>query len=199
MHLNDFYSRPTNETRQSWTLPYVPGRRLTDTDVYILTSARTFSGAEEFTYNLKHLKRATVVGETTGGGAHTVGRTAHQRPVRDRGSEGRPINAVTKTNWEGVGVEPDVKVPADSALNAAHLMALEKQQRRLTSEMPGLRNEVTTTIAACGGSSAPRRRSRPGHRRVKAVPASKASEDFETGTLADWRDRRAGLRRLVYL
>ena len=80
VHLNDFYSRPTNETSQSWTLPYVPGRRLTGADVYVLTSSRTFSGAEEFTYNLKHLKRATVVGETTGGGAHTVG----GRRINDR-------------------------------------------------------------------------------------------------------------------
>src|SRR2546426_460794 len=80
VHLNDFYSRPTNETRPSWTLPYVPGRRLTNKDVYILTSSRTFSGAEEFTYNLKHLKRAIVVGETTGGGAPLLNR----RPVHDQ-------------------------------------------------------------------------------------------------------------------
>jgi hypothetical protein len=59
------YARPTNETRQSWTLAYVPGRRLTNKDLYILTSSRRCSGAEEFTYNLKYLKRATVFGETT--------------------------------------------------------------------------------------------------------------------------------------
>ena len=73
VHLNDFYSRPTNETRQSWTLPYVPGRRFPGKNVYILTSRKTFSGAEEFTYNLRHLGRATVVGETTAGAAHLVG------------------------------------------------------------------------------------------------------------------------------
>lgn len=66
VHLNDFYVRRLDETYPSWTLPYVPGRRLPHTDVYILTSRRTFSGAEEFAYNLQHLKRATVVGETTG-------------------------------------------------------------------------------------------------------------------------------------
>src|SRR5205809_3059773 len=129
VHLDDFYSRPTNETHPSWTLPYVPGRRLTNKDVYVLTSSRTFSGAEEFTYNLKHLKRATVVGETTGGGAHTVAGRRINNQFAINVPSGRPINAVTKTNWEGVGVEPDVKVSADNALKAAHLMALEKQQQ----------------------------------------------------------------------
>ena len=146
VHLNDFYSRTSNETRQSWTLPYVPGRRLTSKDVYILTSSRTFSGAEEFTYNLKHRKRAIVVGETTGGGAHTVGGRRINSRFMIAVPSGRPINPVTKTNWEGVGVEPDVKVSADKALQAAHLLALEKQQQALPADAPSLKSEVTTTI-----------------------------------------------------
>ena len=44
-----------------------------DVPVYVLTSNKTFSAAEEFTYNLKNLKRATIIGETTGGGAHPGG------------------------------------------------------------------------------------------------------------------------------
>jgi Peptidase family S41 len=87
VHLNDFYDRPQNETRQSWTLPYVPGKRLTNKDVYILTISRTFSGAEEFIYNLKHLKRATVVGENTGGGAHLVDERQTQRSFHHRRAE----------------------------------------------------------------------------------------------------------------
>jgi len=71
-HLNDLYDRKKDETTQYWTLPYVPGTRLADTPAFVLTSKSTFSGAEEFTYNLKNLKRATIVGETTGGGAHPV-------------------------------------------------------------------------------------------------------------------------------
>ena len=145
VHLNDFYDRRTNETRASWTLPYLPGRRLTDVDVYVLTSSRTFSGGEEFTYNLKHLKRAIVVGETTGGGAHTVGSERINSHFSISVPSGRPINPVTKTNWERVGVEPDVKVPAESALKAAHLMALEKQQQAVGADAPGFRNEVAAT------------------------------------------------------
>lgn len=125
-HLNDFWTRRDNETRESWTSEEVPGAKFTTQPVFVLTSRRTFSGAEEFSYNLKHLKRATIVGEVTGGGAHPV---RNQR-IDDRFSIGvpdaRPINAVTKTNWEGTGVEPDVKVPASEALTTAQRLASEK-------------------------------------------------------------------------
>ncbi|HET9533523.1 MAG TPA: S41 family peptidase, partial [Blastocatellia bacterium] len=73
VHLNDLYGRANDSTRQWWTLPYVPGKRYVNKDVYVLTSKRTFSAAEEFTYNLQNLKRATIIGETTGGGAHPGG------------------------------------------------------------------------------------------------------------------------------
>ncbi|MBA3715751.1 MAG: hypothetical protein H0W76_25440 [Pyrinomonadaceae bacterium] len=56
--------------RRLWTLPSVTGKRIADRDVYVLTSNRTFSAAEESSYNLTNLKRATIIGETTGGGAH---------------------------------------------------------------------------------------------------------------------------------
>ena len=72
-HLNSFEWRGSDSIEQFWTLPYVPGKKMYDTDLYILTSSRTFSAAEEFTYNMKNLKRATLVGETTGGGAHPGG------------------------------------------------------------------------------------------------------------------------------
>jgi hypothetical protein len=125
-HLNDFWTRRNNETRESWTSEEVPGTKFTTQPVYVLTARRTFSGAEEFSYNLKHLKRATIVGEVTGGGAHPV----RFQPIDDRFSIGvpdaRPINAVTKTNWEGTGVEPDVQVAAAEALTTAQRLAAEK-------------------------------------------------------------------------
>jgi C-terminal processing protease CtpA/Prc len=113
-------------------------------DVYVLTSRRTFSAAEEFTYNLKNLKRATIVGETTGGGAHPGG----PRRINDHFSvgvpSGRAINPISKTNWEGTGVEPDLKTPAERALKTAHLMALEKQEPKLTD--PRLKSAVAEAI-----------------------------------------------------
>ena len=125
-HLNDLWERKDNSTHQYWTLPYVPGKRLSGKLVYVLTSKDTFSGAEEFCYNLKNLKRATLVGETTGGGAHPV--AGHR--IDDHFMIGVPfaraINPISKTNWEGTGVEPDVKVIAADALTTAEKLAREK-------------------------------------------------------------------------
>jgi hypothetical protein len=125
-HLNDLWERKTDSTQQYWTLPYVPGKRLDDKPAFVLTSKDTFSGAEEFSYNLKNLKRATIIGETTGGGAHPV--SGHR--IDDHFMIGVPfaraINPISKTNWEGTGVEPDVKVAAADALTTAQKLALEK-------------------------------------------------------------------------
>ena len=72
-HLNSLYFRPSDETTEYWTHDgFDTSLAMPDVPVYVLTSSRTFSAAEEFTYNLKNLKRATIVGETTGGGAHPV-------------------------------------------------------------------------------------------------------------------------------
>jgi hypothetical protein len=125
-HLNDLYNRKENKTEEFWTSTDVPGKRLAGKPVFVLTASRTFSGAEEFTYNLKNLKRATIIGETTGGGAHPV--SGHR--IDDHFMIGVPfaraINPVSKTNWEGTGVEPDIKVPASEALEAAKKLAAKK-------------------------------------------------------------------------
>ena len=125
-HLNDLWERKGDVTHQYWTLPYVPGKRLDGKPAYVLTSKETFSGGEEFCYNLKNLKRATLIGETTGGGAHPV--NGHR--IDDHFMIGVPfaraINPISKTNWEGTGVEPDVKVPAADALATAQKLAAEK-------------------------------------------------------------------------
>jgi hypothetical protein len=126
VHLNDLYWREGNRTEEFWTLKEVAGKRYLGKDVYVLTSNRTFSGAEEFTYNLKNLKRATIVGETTGGGAHPGDGFRVNEHFMMFVPTGRAISPVTKTNWEGTGVEPDVKVAADLALKTAHLSALRK-------------------------------------------------------------------------
>jgi hypothetical protein len=100
---------------------------MVDTDLYILTSPYTFSAAEEFTYNMKNLERATIVGETTGGGAHPVKYTAWpDLKVSLSVPFGRAVNPVTGTNWEGTGIEPHIQVPEAEALDVAHLSALRK-------------------------------------------------------------------------
>jgi retinol-binding protein 3 len=135
VHLNDLYWREGNRTDEFWTKKEVAGKRYLNKDVYVLTSKRTFSGAEEFTYNLKNLKRATIIGETTGGGAHPGGGYRISEHFGMFVPTGRAISPITKTNWEGTGVTPDVAVPADQALHVARIMALKKQLDKVTPDL----------------------------------------------------------------
>ncbi len=132
VHLNDIYNRSTNSTESFHTSPDVPGRKFGPTKpVYVLTSARTFSAGEEFAYNLKARKRATIVGETTGGGAHPIEFVRISDHWTIALPTARAINPVTGANWEGTGVTPDVEVPAGEALDKA----LELARGRRPSEV----------------------------------------------------------------
>jgi hypothetical protein len=125
--LNSFYIRKTDSTHQFWTQACVQGPRMTNVDLYVLTSNYTFSGAEEFTYNLKNMERATIIGDTTGGGAHPI--DIKPFPNLNIGMSlpfGRAVNPVTGTNWEGTGIAPHITVPQEQALDVAHLEALKK-------------------------------------------------------------------------
>jgi hypothetical protein len=145
-HLNDLYFRPENQTTQYWSLDWVPGKRFGGRKpVYVLTSGRTFSGAEEFSYNLKNLKRATLIGETTGGGAHPGELRKVGTHFRMFVATGRAINPISKTNWEGTGVEPDVKVKADDALRIAQLRALPALRDKAADR--ALRDALAARIA----------------------------------------------------
>jgi len=125
-HLNSFFYREGDITEQYWTLPYVPGQKMPRIPIFVLTSNMTFSGAEEFTYNLKNLKRATIVGETTGGGAHPVKQEFIDDNYWVSVPYARAVNPISKTNWEGTGVTPDIQVSADKAYDTALALALEK-------------------------------------------------------------------------
>ena len=133
VHLNSLYWREGNRTEEFWTRKEVAGKRYLNKDVYVLTSKRTFSGAEEFTYNLKNLKRATIIGEPTGGGAHPGGGFRISEHFGMFVPTGRAISPITKTNWEGTGVTPDISVPADQALLVARVMALKKSVGMMTN------------------------------------------------------------------
>jgi retinol-binding protein 3 len=147
VHLNDLHWREGKGERveEFWTLKDVAGKRYTK-DVYVLTSSRTFSGAEEFANNLKVLKRATIVGETTGGGANPGGGNRLSEHFFAFIPTGRAVNPYTKTNWEGTGVEPDVKTSADAALQTAQVIALKKMAAQTTDE--GTRADIQRRIEA---------------------------------------------------
>jgi hypothetical protein len=127
VQLSSIYWRPTNRTTTFFTDPKVLGTKFGPRKpVYVLTSTRTFSGAEAFAYDLQASKRAVIVGETTGGGAHPGDMLPLSSGFVAFIPHGRAINPITKTDWEGVGVKPDVEVPADAALDTAHKLALAR-------------------------------------------------------------------------
>jgi len=124
VHLIDMISRPaadgTAAVRQSWTMPFAPGRRFgPDKPVFVLTSGTTFSGGEELAYDLQQLGRATVVGECTRGGAHPVERFRIRPHLQATIPIARSVSPVSGGNWEGTGVLPDIPVAAGEALDAA--------------------------------------------------------------------------------
>ncbi|MCA9688432.1 MAG: S41 family peptidase [Myxococcales bacterium] len=128
VHLNDIYSRREDRTESFHTSPDVQGRRFgADKPIYVLTSAQTFSAGEEFAYDLQAQQRATIVGEVTGGGAHPIDLIRVSDHWTIALPIARSINPITKTNWEGTGVQPDVAVPAEQALEKA--LELAKQGR----------------------------------------------------------------------
>ena len=145
VHLNDLFWRKENKTDEFWTKPDLAKVKFTNKDIYVLTSSYTFSGAEEFAYNLKNLKRATIIGETTGGGAHPGGMVRLGDHFGVFIPIGRAINPISKTNWEGTGVEPDIKLPKEQALKTAYLMALNKSAAGLKDG--GVKNGVMGLIS----------------------------------------------------
>ncbi|HZQ42698.1 MAG TPA: S41 family peptidase [Acidobacteriaceae bacterium] len=133
-HISDSYNRAENTTRQFWTMPVVPGPSLADKDLFILTSHDTFSAPEAFAYDMQALGRAKIVGEVTGGGAH--GTKPYRLSTHFIASIpfNRGINPITHTDYEGVGVKPDVQVSAGQALLTAHILALRGILARTTVE-----------------------------------------------------------------
>jgi hypothetical protein len=140
-HPEYMYNPREAPTERSWTKSPVPGNRLADKPVFVLTSASTWSGAEQFCYDLKMLKRATLVGETTRGGAHA----GVWRRIDDHFGMGIPevraINPFSKADWERTGVVPDIKAKASDALQIAEqLAAAPRSTTHSAALLPGLRS-----------------------------------------------------------
>lgn len=149
-HLNTIHNRLDGAATPFWTLPWVPGQRYGGVKpVWVLTSATTFSGAEELAYNLQSLERATLIGETTRGGAHPTGWHRISAHLQATIPHARSVNPVTGTNWEGVGVVPDIACAAPDAFDRAYKLALEHV---LTLGDSGLRRttaaDATAALAA---------------------------------------------------
>jgi hypothetical protein len=132
--LLNMYFRPTDTTVPSATLADVPGRRMPTTDLYILTSPTTASACEAFPYGLQQYGRAKIVGEPSAGAGYANSLEMIGGGFTLSVSVGRPAHPRTGKGWEGVGVQPDIRVPADKALAAAHAEALKKLAASTTDE-----------------------------------------------------------------
>ncbi|HET9212697.1 MAG TPA: S41 family peptidase [Thermoanaerobaculia bacterium] len=191
-HLNSFYIRKGDKTQQFWTQAWVPGTRLPDVPVFVLTSNHTFSAAEEFTYNLKNMKRATIVGETTGGGAHPVDlHRVKGYPVAVSLPFGRAINPISGTNWEGTGVEPDVKTQAPEALAVAHARALTAVAEKATD--PRQKAEIEFTRGMVEDRGKPPASLSPAELQAFAGTYGPRTITLDNGTL--WYQRGKGRRQ----
>ena len=129
-HWNDMLRRCDSTTTQFWTAAWLPGARYVDKPVYVLVAHRTFSAPESFAYELQQTRRATIVGEVTGGGAHP----GAWFPIDDRFSIfiplSRYVSATSGGDWEGTGVKPDVICAGSEALERAHRIALNQSGRK---------------------------------------------------------------------
>ena len=125
IHLNSLYWRDEDFTQQYCTLSHVPGKRMGDIPVFVLIGNGTFSAGEEFSYNLKTRQRGILVGEITGGGAHPGSPFRLHPHFEAFIPVGRAINPITKDNWEGKGIPPDIPEKPEKALETAHKLALE--------------------------------------------------------------------------
>jgi len=142
VHYNTTQDNNRGITKQWWTIPYVPGHRMPDIPIYILTSRGTGSAAEEFAYALKHLDRAIIVGDTTAGAAHTTHR--HIFPglnIEMHLPDSRSIHPKTQSDWEGIGVIPHITVSPETAFDVAYSQAIDTLYNLETEDIGRFRLE----------------------------------------------------------
>ncbi len=141
VHYNSFYSPSAESMEQFWTLARVEGDRMPQVPLYILTSRRTGSAAEAFSYAMQALERATILGSPTAGAANPGETFEAIDGFSVFISTGKPVNPITGTNWEKKGVQPDIEIPSVDALEQAQILALESLLEQGASPIAQLERE----------------------------------------------------------
>jgi hypothetical protein len=150
--LDEFHYPRDGRISQLWSLPYVPGRKPVQADLYILTDGYTFSAAEGLAYDLQALKKAVIAGTPSAGGAHAV----EIQTVLDSFRLMIPVafskNPVTGTNFQGKGIKPDIEVSGETAVQQVQLHALGKQIEKTSdperkAELVQLCREIQNILA----------------------------------------------------
>ncbi len=189
IHMFDFYTRHNQTTRQFWTYAVVPGPLYLNKPVYILTSGRTFSGGEELAYDLQQLKRAKIIGETTRGGANPTDLIRADANFSVSVPVSRVINSVTGTNWEQVGVKPDVAVKSNMALYTAQELLLDSFLKTPTTGIE--HKKILQQLLADHRSNRPVLRTiefdLPGYPDAKEV--------YLSGSFNNWAPRTTAMKR----
>ncbi len=121
--LTGWYSREDDFLTEFWTIKDIDIEPMTDVPLFLLTSDKTFSASESFAYDMKVNKRSVLVGDTTKGGANSVDLFQIDNQFEIYIPTARAINPVTGSNWEGIGVIPDISVPSETALDTAIVLA----------------------------------------------------------------------------
>jgi hypothetical protein len=190
VHLNDIYFRKADSYKQSWTYSYVPGKKYLNKPIYILTSNSTFSGGEELAYDLKNLKRATIIGQHTGGGANPGGFLKMTDHFLMFVPFGRAINPVTKTNWEEVGVQPDTIINTRLALYKAQQLAMTHSIN--TTDEAEWKNGLQDWLKEL-------EQNKPVFKTVtfELKGFDKAKEVYVTGSFDDWSSTEVKMERQV--
>jgi hypothetical protein len=129
------YNRLTDTTTDEFITPQPKDKQLADVDLYILTSNVTVSAAEALAYNLKYLKKARVIGETSAGAANPGRITRINNLFTAFIPNRHGMNVVTGTNWEGTGVPVDIACPAGEALRIARTEALKQLKQRSSDSL----------------------------------------------------------------
>ena len=117
--------RAGNRAFTRYTMASVPGPRRPDVPLYVLTSRATGSAGEDCAFVLKNLKRATIIGDRTAGAGHNVSIVPSGHGFQTGISFSRVFDPRTGQEWEQVGVQPDVKVDVNTALDVGQSMALK--------------------------------------------------------------------------
>lgn len=102
--------------RQHIIEPHPPEKRLANTKIFVLTSRTTGSAAEHFAMAFKHTGRGTLIGETTAGAGHTTMMRSLGGGFGVAVPVGRTVDPKSGKGWEGSGIEPHLKVPAEEAM-----------------------------------------------------------------------------------
>lgn len=154
--INTLYFRQGNRKEEVITHE-INGKKRIDVPLFIITGPKAFSGAEEFSYNMQTQKRATLVGETTGGAANPGDVFKVNSDLEIFIPTGTGTNPVTKTNWEGIGVIPEIKTSAENAYSktvelasqAAEIYRNKKasESKKLYDELEGILDKPTQSYS----------------------------------------------------